>query len=167
MPDLSNLYGPYDPTSHKQIKGHITFNDWKYLKQHYPMLNGLFSGLVSSFFHRFIQHYRSLEKSNVEPFEPAWYPGCPGYILLDLIIERCNFDDVTELKRELARVTAENIELRHELQRNALGRTPGTVTGTHDVGTTGSVCSEVQCPEVQRPDPQGRAHEGCHEAGSD
>jgi len=168
MPCLPNPYGDsFDPRTQKEIKGRASLSDWRYLKSLYPMLDGVFSSLLSTCFHRFIQHYRTLEKENGQPLEPAWYPGCPGYLILDLTLARCNFDDVADLRRELARVTAECISLRHELQRASVGRASGDVPGVHDLGATGSVCPEVLSPEKLGPNPESRTERGCSEAGSD
>jgi hypothetical protein len=167
MPRLSNPYGPYDPKAHKEVSGQIPFHEWQYLKQHYPMLNGLFSGIISTLFHRFLQHYRTLEKDNGQPFEPAWYPGCPGYFILDTALERCNFDNVGELKRELARVSAELLLVRDQLQRATAGRTSGPGTPSDDTGTALSICPTVQCPPLLGPDPESRTQRGLSEAGSD
>ena len=104
------LESPYDSHEHRDLKP-LTFRvdpkDFAYLRRMFPMQVGLTDNLTASLYHRFVQHLRNLEKLNGTAIEPAWHVGDPTYVLLDLILERCNFDDAATVRAERDAALAE------------------------------------------------------------
>lgn len=152
---------PYDhipyPTRHA-IHVRVSPEDFAYLRRIFPYLRPLGDYILQTLFHRFIQHLRSLEKTNGQPLDTAWYPNDPTHTLLELILERTNFADVVELNRQLASLGADLILL----QRHAVGGTPGPAPGGDEPGAASSVCPTVLSVEIECPNPKGSI-----EAGSD
>lgn len=114
-----------------------------YIRKLYPMIVGIHDRILAVLFHRFITHLQNLEKENGTPLEPTWYAGSPGYVLLDLILERCNFDDIDAL--------------RAELQRSAAGRTVGAGSDDNVAGATVSIRPTVRRAAKQRTNTKGES----------
>lgn len=156
------LVTPYKhiPQSERKFVGcYVDPKDVAYLESIFPMQTGLNDRVLCNLFRALIQHLKSIEpknpnatdtttiQSNVPglsptlPHEPAWYRGCPTYVLLDTLIANINFNNVDSICAE----------------RLAAGRTAGDGCSVTPTGGSDGVCPAVRPAAKQRTKPQGNA----------
>ena len=91
---LKNPYPKPRPgqTNHL-VQARISFEDYLYLKQKFPMVVGLIDKTLSTLIHSLITHFRNLEKQNGQPFDAAFEPCHPTLIIYESLLQRCSFGD--------------------------------------------------------------------------
>lgn len=137
----TNPYHHIPYPDRKAINCRVDVADVIYIERLYPMLTGLQDKILSTLFHRFIQHLKQLELTNNEPIEPAWTVGHPSYVLFDLLLERANFTDIADV-----------------IQRHADRRTTGTASGSDVAPTTDGVRPKVRRAPKLLADPPRHAN---------
>lgn len=155
---LSNPYDHIPRDSRHMILTRVDAKDWHFIKRLYPMAVGLQDNILSTLFHRFIQHLRNLETSDAK-LEPAWYPGDPTYTLLDIVLERCNFRDVD------AAVAA--ADAAGELRGLTAGRAAGVDSGGDVAGRTDGVRATPSRATLKRTNPKGKSGKGGYRRGGE
>jgi len=118
----TNPYHHIPYPNRKAINCRVDVADVIYIERLYPMMTGLQDKILSTLFHRFIQHLKQLELTNNESIDPAWTVGHPTYVLFDLLLERANFTDIADV-----------------IQRHADRRVAGAASGSDVTPTTDGV----------------------------